>query len=83
MALTSGAGRTPEERDANFKGFSANNWPSDSDLANVLFKRRVNTLEDLVKELRDRLKSLEVENQKLKVMVLQVKRDNETLQSVV
>ncbi len=50
--------------------FAESNKTSGSDLGNILYKRRIDTLESVAYELMDQFKSLELENEKLKRIVL-------------
>ena len=72
--------RTPQDNsEVEFQGFST----VKGDLDGVLYKRRINALEDLVSELVEKFQTFEVENKELKELVGDVRKENAELKAKV
>ena len=72
--------RTPQDNsEVEFQGFST----VKGDLDSVLYKRRINALEDLVSELVEKFQTFEVENKELKELVGDVRKENAELKAKV
>ena len=76
-----GAVHTPGgSTEGDFQGFSTVKGAIRGDLDGVLYKRRINALENLVTEVVDKFKNFEVENKELKVIVVEIQKENVSLQ---